>query len=111
LEQSRSPHRRGLPDDLRAAIEEALSSLGEAGAAVGDLRSGALGRARDLLDPLVALGEEGGAELARRAEDARAELARRGTRAREASTTAAAGLFEAVSEALRRDSHPKPEGK
>jgi hypothetical protein len=112
LEHSRSPHQRGLSENLRAAIEDTLSSLGEAGAAATtDLRAGTLGRARELLDPLVALGEDSSAQIARRAESARAELAKRGTRAREVSTTVPVRVIEAISETLRRGSHSEVEGE
>jgi hypothetical protein len=112
LEQSRPPHQRGLSESLRAAVEDTLASLGEAGAAATtDLRSGTLGRARELLDPLVALGQDSRTQIARRAEAARDELARRGSQAREASTTAAVRVIEAISDTLGRNSNSEIEGE
>lgn len=112
MEQSRPPHQRGLPENLRAAIEDTLSSLGEAGAAAAtDLRVGTLGRAGELLDPLVALGQDSRAQIARSAEAARAELAKRGTQAREVSTMAAVRVIEAISETLGQHSDSEVEGE
>jgi hypothetical protein len=112
LEQPGPPHQRGLPENLRAAIEDTLSSLGETGAAATtDLRAGTLGRARELLDPLVALGRDSRAQIASRAQTARAELAKRGTQAREVSTSAAVRVIEAISETLGRNSESEVEGE
>jgi hypothetical protein len=112
LEHSRPPNQRGLSENLRAAIEDTLSSLGEAGAAATtDLRAGTLGRGRELLDPLVALGEDSRAQIARGAEAARAEVAKRGTQARAVSTTAAVRVIEAISETLGRNPDSEVEGE
>jgi hypothetical protein len=111
LEHSQPPRKRGLPEDLRAAIEDTLASVGDAGAAASaEVRSVGLGRARELLDPLVALGEASRAGIASRAEGARGELTRRGVQARELSTAMAVRVLDAVSDTLR-NSKRKDEGE
>lgn len=102
MEHSQPPQKRGLPEDLRAAIEDTLASIGDAGAAASaEMRSVGLGRARELLDPLVALGEISRVEIASRAEGARGELTRRGVKARELSTAMAVRVLDAVADTLR----------
>jgi hypothetical protein len=111
LEHSQPPQKRGLPEDLRAAIEDTLASIGDAGtAASAEVRSVGIGRARELLDPLVALGEISRVEIASRAEGARGELARRGVQARELSTAMAVRVLDAVADTLH-NSKRKVEGE
>jgi hypothetical protein len=111
LEHSQPPQKRGLPEDLPAAIEDTLASIGEAGAAASaEVRSVSLGRARELLDPLVALGESSRTEIASQAEGARGQLTRRGAQAREVSAAMAVRVLDAVSDTLAK-SKRKVEGE
>lgn len=119
MEESRRPQERGLPDALRAAIDNTLSSLGDRGPASAGLQAGAA-RAGELLDEvarrghdvgseILRRGEEARAELARRGEEARAEVTRRGQQAQQASTAITAQVIEAVADTLGRDTKPKVE--